>query len=128
MEEESDAESEPEIAAAAKDNDAELEVLARCTHSSQRRRSRLSLCPLASHDRDGCACVPQAAIAAIRANKDLPRPPYPTLPNLNSSATMAAKASAARLLVRVCGGETCTRSHRRPLDPLCAGDRRADLH
>ena len=25
----------------------------------------------------------EAAIAAIRGNKDLPRPPYPTLPNMN---------------------------------------------
>jgi len=63
--EESEEESEPEITAAAKDNDAELE----------------------------------AAIAAIRANKDLPRPPYPTLPNLNTSATMAAKVTAVQTYI-----------------------------
>ena len=27
----------------------------------------------------------EAAIAAIRGNKDLPRPPYPTLPNMNGA-------------------------------------------
>jgi len=33
----------------------------------------------------------EAAIAGIRANKELPRPPYPTLPNMNSSASMCVK-------------------------------------
>jgi len=41
----------------------------------------------------------EAAIAAIRANKDLPRPPYPTLPNLNSSSTMAAKVTAVQTYI-----------------------------
>ena len=37
-----------------------------------------------------------AAIAAIRGNKDLPRPAYPTLPNLGSSASMTAKVFAVQ--------------------------------
>ena len=41
----------------------------------------------------------EAAIAAIRANKDLPRPPYPTLPNLNSAATMSAKVSSVQTYI-----------------------------
>ena len=41
----------------------------------------------------------EAAIAAIRANKDLPRPPYPTLPNLNSSATMSVKVTSVQTYI-----------------------------
>ena len=37
----------------------------------------------------------EAAIAAIRGNKDLPRPPYPTLPNMNGAPrTLMARDSA----------------------------------
>ena len=37
----------------------------------------------------------EAAIAAIRGNEDLPRPPYPTLPNMNGAPrTLIARDSA----------------------------------
>ena len=35
----------------------------------------------------------ERAIAAIRGNKDLPRPPYPTLPNMNGAHAEEAHAS-----------------------------------
>ena len=38
----------------------------------------------------------EAAIAAIRATKDLPRPPYPTLPNLNAPGSMQSKVNAVQ--------------------------------
>ena len=41
----------------------------------------------------------EAAIAAIRGNKDLPRPAYPTLPNLNSSASMSQKIVAVQTYI-----------------------------
>ena len=41
----------------------------------------------------------EAAIAAIRGNKDLPRPPYPTLPNMNTPAPMSAKVAAVQAYI-----------------------------
>ena len=41
----------------------------------------------------------EAAIAAIRGNKDLPRPPYPTLPNMNAPAPMSAKVAAVQAYI-----------------------------
>lgn len=41
----------------------------------------------------------EAAIAAIRGNKDLPRPPYPTLPNMNAPAPMSAKLAAVQAYI-----------------------------
>jgi len=41
----------------------------------------------------------EAAIAAIRGNKDLPRPPYPTLPNMNAPAPMSAKIAAVQAYI-----------------------------
>lgn len=41
----------------------------------------------------------QAAIAAIRATKDLPRPPYPTLPNLNAPGSMQNKVIAVQTYI-----------------------------
>ena len=41
----------------------------------------------------------QAAIAAIRATKDLPRPPYPTLPNLNAPGSMQNKVLAVQTYI-----------------------------
>ena len=41
----------------------------------------------------------EAAIAAIRASKDLPRPPYPTLPNMNAPAPMSAKVAAVQAYI-----------------------------
>lgn len=38
----------------------------------------------------------EAAIAAIRVQKDLPRPPYPMLPNLAGDAPMSAKVAAVQ--------------------------------
>jgi hypothetical protein len=38
----------------------------------------------------------EAAIAAIRGNKDLPRPPYPTLPNLSAPTPVPAKVQAVQ--------------------------------
>lgn len=42
----------------------------------------------------------EAAIAAIRATKDLPRPPYPSLPNLNGPGSMQAKVNSVQTRVR----------------------------
>ena len=41
----------------------------------------------------------EAAIAAIRGNKELPRPPYPTLPNMNAPAPMSAKIAAVQAYI-----------------------------
>ena len=41
----------------------------------------------------------EEAIAAIRGNKDLPRPPYPTLPNMNAPAPMSAKVAAVQAYI-----------------------------
>ena len=41
----------------------------------------------------------EAAIAAILGNKDLPRPPYPTLPNMNAPAPMSAKLAAVQAYI-----------------------------
>ena len=41
----------------------------------------------------------EAAIAAIRASKDLPRPPYPTLPNLNSPGPIQAKVTSVQTYI-----------------------------
>lgn len=41
----------------------------------------------------------EAAIAAVRGNKDLPRPPYPTLPNLTAQIPMAAKVQAVQTYI-----------------------------
>ena len=41
----------------------------------------------------------EAAIAAIRGNKDLPRPPYPTLPNLNAPGSMQNKVLAVQTYI-----------------------------
>ena len=41
----------------------------------------------------------EAAIAAIRGNRDLPRPPYPTLPNMNAPAPMSAKVAAVQAYI-----------------------------
>lgn len=41
----------------------------------------------------------EAAIAAIRGNKDLPRPPYPTLPNMNAPAPISAKMAAVQAYI-----------------------------
>lgn len=41
----------------------------------------------------------EAAIAAVRGNKDLPRPPYPTLPNLSAQIPMAAKVQAVQTYI-----------------------------
>jgi len=41
----------------------------------------------------------EAAIAAIRGNKDLPRPPYPTLPNMNAPAPISAKVAAVQAYI-----------------------------
>jgi len=41
----------------------------------------------------------EAAIAAIRGTKDLPRPPYPTLPNMNAPAPMSAKVAAVQAYI-----------------------------
>ena len=41
----------------------------------------------------------EAAIAAIRVKKDLPRPPYPTLPNLAAPAPMSAKIAAVQAYI-----------------------------
>ena len=38
----------------------------------------------------------EAAIAAIRGNKDLPRPPYPTLPNMNGAEQLPSRLGAAQ--------------------------------
>ena len=38
----------------------------------------------------------EAAIAAIKLRKDLPRPPYPMLPNLSAPGPMAAKVQAVQ--------------------------------
>jgi len=41
----------------------------------------------------------EAAIAAIRATKDLPRPPYPNLPNLNGPGSMQAKVNSVQTYI-----------------------------
>ena len=42
----------------------------------------------------------EAAIATIRATKDLPRPPYPTLPNLNAPGSMQTKVNSVQTRAR----------------------------
>ena len=41
----------------------------------------------------------EAAIAAIRATKDLPRPPYPNLPNLNGPGSMQTKVNSVQTYI-----------------------------
>ncbi len=41
----------------------------------------------------------EAQIAAIRGNKDLPRPPYPTVPNLSAPAPMTSKVAAVQAYI-----------------------------
>lgn len=41
----------------------------------------------------------EAAIASIKASKDLPRPPYPTIPNLNVNAQMSTKLASVQTYI-----------------------------
>lgn len=61
----------------------------------------------------------QAAIAAIRVNKDLPRPPYPTVPNLGTSQTMSQKARACHAPACRDATERKKRAHAVPRAAMC---------
>jgi len=53
----------------------------------------------APSDKDRGATNAADQMAAIRGNKDLPRPPYPTLPNMNAPAPMSAKVAAVQAYI-----------------------------
>ena len=63
-----------------------------------------SLEPDSDPDKAAAVVIPddselEAAIAAIRGNKDLPRPPYPTLPNLSAPTPMPTKVQAVQACI-----------------------------